>query len=79
MDIDLHGRELAEAVVEVFQGLAECKEMGDQFLNIVHGHTHGQTLQQYFRSEKFRASIRRSGYKIKDIIPLSPAITRIVL
>lgn len=76
MEIDLHGLELAEAIIEVFYALEECKTANDSVLEIIHGYNTGSVLKNYFRSKKFIAQSKREGFQLKQLKPPNPGTSR---
>ena len=76
MEIDLHGLELSEAIIEVYHALAECKMYGDNDLTLIHGYRHGRVLQSYFRSPRFLADTQRKGYTLRAVKSGSPATSK---
>ncbi len=42
----------------------ECKELGDNFLEIIHGHKHGTRIKNYIRSDGFFRDFIRNGHEI---------------
>ena len=75
MQIDLHGFEVVDAKIEIYQALNECKAVGDSVLQCVHGFRHGRAIRNAIRSNKFLAHLKRKGYQISDVIHRSEAIT----
>jgi len=65
LECDLHGRELSEAIIEVFHALEECAVNEDKSLEIVHGYYHGTVLRNYFRSKRFLQKASKEGYNIR--------------
>ena len=72
LECDLHGFELSEAIIEVFQALEECVVNEDKFLEIVHGYSRGTVLRNYFRSKRFLQSAAREGYKLRIVKSSNP-------
>ncbi|MHA1520356.1 MAG: Smr/MutS family protein [Promethearchaeota archaeon] len=75
MEIDLHGMELSEAVIEVFYALEDCKSSEDLFLEIVHGYQSGRVLKNHFSSQKFLKSAEREGYRLSKQRSSNPGTT----
>ncbi len=76
MEIDLHGFELSEAIIEVYHALKECKMYGESDLTLIHGFQRGRVLQSYFRSQKFLADVKRKGFSLQPVKSGSPAVTK---
>ena len=75
MQIDLHGLELSEAIVEVSYGLEDCKVNEDRLLEIIHGFNTGRVLKNYFNSQKFLKSVEREGFRLTKQKPPNPGTT----
>lgn len=65
MDLDLHGMEFAEAMVEIYLCLEECKKRGDSIITFIHGFHAGQTLKNSIRSPRFLSELSKNGYTLK--------------
>ena len=65
MEIDLHGFELVEAMIEVDYAIRECIGDGESQITIVHGFHSGSVLKNYFRSARFIRDMKKSGVSIK--------------
>ena len=79
LECDLHGCELSEAIIEVFQALEECTVNEDKLLEIVHGYYHGTVLRNYFRSKRFLQEAARDGYKLRVIKSSNPGKTQFLI
>lgn len=79
MEINLHGRERADAYIEICRALDECLIVGDNRLTMIHGYHHGVSLQSYVRSNKFLAKLKKANYKVKLIPPKDPAKTSLAV
>jgi DNA-nicking Smr family endonuclease len=67
MEVDLHGLELSEAMVEIYQCLRECNKFHEDKITFVHGFHSGQVLKNYIRSPQFLQELQRNGFKLKKI------------
>ena len=79
LECDLHGCELSEAIIEVFQALEECAVNEDKILEIVHGYYHGTVLRNYFRSKRFLQEAAKEGYNLRKVKSSNPGKTRIII
>ena len=61
MILDVHTLSLNEAIDEVLYKFDECKECGEDILQIIHGHKHGTIIRDYIRSSSFIAEMAKSG------------------
>jgi hypothetical protein len=59
--LDLHNRELSDAVLEIIQVVKECVLQEENVLEIIHGYTHGMVIKIYLNSPKFKAVLKREG------------------
>ena len=57
MRLDVHKQFLKDAIEEILIKFDECAELGDNSLEIVHGHKHGTAIRDYIRDsdECFKA------------------------
>ncbi len=76
LECDLHGFELSEAIIEVFQTLEECVVNEDRILEIVHGYSRGTVLRSYFRSKRFLRDAAREGYVLRIVKSPNPGKTQ---
>ena len=61
MILDVHNLSLNEALDEILYKLDECKECGENILQIIHGHKHGTTIRDYIRSSSFISEMAKNG------------------
>ena len=66
MIFDVHNLYLKDAIDEILYKLEECKESGDNILQIIHGYKHGNVIKDYLRSKGFISDIGKLGYKLID-------------
>ena len=72
MEIDLHGMELHEAMLEISYALEECKTQDDHHLTIIHGYRGSGILKSYFKSRRFRRDVKREGFDLDFIKDKNP-------
>lgn len=75
MEIDIHGQELSEAVIEVLYGLKECDTHSDSRIDIIHGYHAGTVLKNYLRSPKFIKDAAKDGFVLTSLKNANPGIT----
>jgi len=64
MKLDVHTLFLKDAIDEIMYKFDECKEFGDNTLEIIHGHKHGTRIKNYIRSDGFFKEVFRNGHEI---------------
>ena len=64
MILDVHNHTLEEAIEEIIYKFDECKECGDNSLQIIHGHKHGTAIRDYIRSDKFLSEVAKTRNKV---------------
>ena len=77
--VDLHGFELAEALIEINYGLQECRTDQENDIEFIHGFHSGSVLQSYIRSPKFIAQMKREGFNLTRIRASNKGTTRFQL
>ena len=65
MEIDLHGFELADAIIEINYALKESSNNDEKVIIFIHGYHSGSILQGYIRSPKFLKQMKKNGYVLK--------------
>ncbi len=65
--LDLHGHELDEAVLEILAAAKECLLDGEPALEVVHGYSHGAVIKAYLATPKFKAALKREGFLLDKI------------
>ena len=63
MILDVHNLSLNEAIDEILYKFDECKECGENTLQIIHGHKHGTIIRDYVRSSGFIVEMAKNGYE----------------
>jgi len=66
MILDVHNLSLNEAIDEILYKFDECKECGEDTLQIIHGHKHGTKIKDYIRSSGFILEMAKNGNDIID-------------
>ena len=61
---DVHNLYLRDAIDEILIKFDECVELGDNSLEIVHGHKHGTAIRDYIRTDVFLKEATRNGHTI---------------
>jgi Zn finger protein HypA/HybF involved in hydrogenase expression len=61
MILDVHNLSLNEAIDEILYKFDECKECGEDILQIIHGHKHGTIIRDYIRSIVFISEMAKNG------------------
>jgi hypothetical protein len=79
MELDLHGFEIADAIVEIIQFLRECKLVGARTLTIIHGYHGGHVLRDYLRSPKFIIDMKKQGFSLSRQKIADPGSTSFLL
>ena len=64
MILDVHNLSLNEAIDEILYKFDECKECGDDTLQIIHGHKHGTMIKDYIRSSGFISEMAKNGNEV---------------
>ena len=64
MILDVHNLYLEEAIDEILYKFDECKECGDNILQIIHGHKHGTRIKDYIRSSGFLLEMTKNGNEV---------------
>ena len=65
--VDLHGREVCDAELEIIAKLYECVAIEDFELEIVHGFNHGTAIKDYIKSPRFKQVIQAEGFLVERI------------
>ena len=66
MILDVHNLSLNEAIDEILYKFDECKECGEDTLQIIHGHKHGTVIRDYIRSSGFALEMTKNGYEVAE-------------
>ncbi len=64
MKLNVHRLYLKDALDEIIIKFDECKELGDNTLEIIHGYKHGTIIKDYVRSDGFIKDVARNGHEI---------------
>jgi len=64
MILDVHNLYLKDAIDEILYKFDECKEYGDDTLQIIHGHKHGSKIKDYIRSRDFFLEMVKNGNEV---------------
>jgi len=64
MILNVHNLYLEEAIDEILYKFDECKECGDNILQIIHGHKHGTKIKDYIRSSGFLLEMTKNGNEL---------------
>lgn len=64
MRLDVHKLYLNDAIDEILYQFEECKECGDETLQIIHGHKHGTIIRDYIRTDGFVIEMAKNGNEI---------------
>lgn len=64
MKLNVHKLFLDDAIEEIMIKFDECVDLGDNSLEIIHGHKHGTRIKDYIRSNGFLKEAARNGYEI---------------
>ena len=64
MILDVHSLYLKDAIDEILYKFDECKECGDDTLQIIHGHKHGTMIKDYVRSSGFISEMAKNGNEV---------------
>lgn len=64
MILDVHNLYLKDAIDEILYKFDECKECGDNILQIIHGHKHGTKIKDYIRSSVFLLEMAKNGNEV---------------
>ncbi len=75
-EINLHGMELTEALIEIHYALKECKNEGFNVIEIIHGYHSGTVLKTYIQSPKFLKEMKKDGFMLKRIRSSNQGATR---
>jgi len=60
MKLDVHHLSLNEAIEEILYKFDECKECGEDILQIIHGHKYGTIIRDYIQSSGFIAEMTKN-------------------
>ena len=66
MILDVHSLYLKDTIDEILYKFDECKECGDDTLQIIHGHKHGTKIKDYIRSSGFILEMAKNGNELID-------------
>ena len=66
MILDVHNLYLKDAIDEILYKFDECKECGDNTLQIIHGHKHGNKIKDYIRTSGFILEMAKNGNEVID-------------
>lgn len=61
MILDVHKLSLNEAIDEILYKFDECKDCGEDTLQIIHGHKHGTIIRDCIRSNGFISEMAKNG------------------
>ena len=64
MILNVHNLYLKDAIDEILYKFDECKECGDDTLQIIHGHKHGTKIKDYIRSSGFLLEMVKNGNEV---------------
>ena len=64
MILNVYNLFLKDAIDEILYKFDECKECGDDTLQIIHGHKHGSAIKDYIRSSGYILELAKNGNKI---------------
>jgi len=64
MKLDVHNLYLKDAIDEIMFKFDECKGIGDNTLEVIHGHKHGTRIRDYIRSDGFLNDASQNGHII---------------
>ena len=64
MILNVHNLFLKDAIDEILYKFDECKECGDDTLQIIHGHKHGTAIKDYVRSSGFILEMTKNGNEV---------------
>ena len=64
MILNVHNLYLKDAIDEILYKFDECKECGDDTLQIIHGHKHGTTIKDYIRTSGFILEMAKNGNEV---------------
>jgi len=64
MKLNVHKLFLKDALDEIMFKFDECKEIGDNRLEVIHGYKHGTKIRDYLRSEGFLNDANQNGHII---------------
>jgi len=64
MILNVHNLYLEETIDEILYKFDECKECGDNILQIIHGHKHGTKIKDYIRSSGFLLEMTKNGNEL---------------
>lgn len=64
MILDVHNLYLKDAVDEILYKFDDCKECGDDTLQVIHGHKHGSTIKDHIRSSDFLLEMAKYGNEV---------------
>ena len=68
MILDVHKLSLNEAIDEILYKFDECKECGEDTLQIIHGYKHGTKIKDYIRSSGFESEMAKNGRRYGSIV-----------
>lgn len=63
MKLNVHDLFLKDALDEIMVKLDECRELGNNTLEIIHGYKHGTIIKDYIRSDGFITDVARNGHE----------------
>ena len=64
MILDVHNLYLKDAIDEILYKFDDCKECGDDTLQIIHGHKHGTKIKDRIRSSGFILEMAKHGNEV---------------
>ena len=64
MILDVHNLYLKDAIDEILYKFDECKECGDDTLQVIHGHKHGTIIKDHIRSSGFILEMAIHGNEV---------------
>lgn len=75
-ELNLHGFELTDAIIEIHFAIQECINEGDKIIELIHGYHSGSVLKNYIQSKKFIDHFQKEGFKLKRIKASNQGTTR---
>jgi len=66
MKLNVHKLYLNDALDEIMIKFDECRKLGDNTLEIIHGYKHGTIIKDYIRSDGFIKDVARNGHEIES-------------
>ncbi|MHA1585345.1 MAG: hypothetical protein ACTSVU_02590 [Promethearchaeota archaeon] len=67
LELDLHGYELSEALVEIYMLIGEIDDSEQYEIKLIHGYHSGQVLKHYIKSTKFLQEMKKNNIHLTKI------------